>query len=99
MNVAVPDTTQCNQLLRASLDRSRRATQHHGLEAMVVVQVRMQAGDDEVVMVVLEIEHTRRHRLIMVVVDVRNARHTPLRRMRVERVAAQPFADEIAYGF
>jgi hypothetical protein len=49
VDVAAPHTAHRDQHLRERGNGRGGATQHHGLQAMVVVQVGVQAGDDEIV--------------------------------------------------
>ena len=53
VNVAVPDASQGNQCLRKSMNSRRWPAQYNGLQAMVVVKVRVQAGDDQIMVIVL----------------------------------------------
>ena len=54
VHAAMSYTPQCDHHLRKAMNRFCRPAHHHRLQAIVVVQVGVQAGDDQVVVFVLQ---------------------------------------------
>lgn len=97
MNVSVPYAPQRDHLAAARLNRIRRAAQNHGFQAVVVVKVRVQAADDQVMVLVLDVHQPRRHGVVVVVVNVSDGRDAKPRMRRAEPCAAKALPNQITH--
>lgn len=98
MNVAMAYPTQRHQLLSKFLHASGGSAQHHGLKAMRMIQMNMRAGDDQIMMLVLQLRYTLASGAVMVVIDITDACHTPFCLVLFQRNTAKLSANEIAHS-
>ena len=74
----------------------RMAAQDHGLDAIVVIQMRVHGRDSHVVMIVLDLREPAGELSLVMVVDVTLRRHSMVRAAVIHAVPAQLSTQQIA---
>ena len=98
MDVAVPHTASRDELSAASHQVRCLAARNDGVDAIPMIQKDALARDDEVVVVVLPLDHPRRNGGLASIVDVRKRRDAPLGLIRVEQVGSQLLTNQVTHG-
>ena len=94
---AVPDPGGCGQLRSKLAHRGGGPLQHHGLQAVVVIEVDMHRGHSQVVMGMLRGGNSLGERALVVVINIGEAGNAMTLRSRGMARVIEAIADEIAY--
>ena len=97
VNIAVTYAAQGDQHLRKQMDGFSGTAQHHSLQAIVVVYMSMQAGNNQIMVLMLQRQHPFGDCVVVVVVDVVNGGYAPQSRRGLQIGFIDPRADQVPH--
>lgn len=99
VKIAIADTTPGNETIGERSQSGHRTAQHAGFQAVIMVEMDVQRGHPEIVMVVLCAGQTRGEIALLVIVDVGQDADALRLGIFFDSLAGQESAQQIAHRF